>query len=54
MPSTLKERGSITGAAGLAANSVLERLYAMAGGGQTLSGTDVPPWLWEVAQTDSL
>ncbi|WP_327090190.1 ROK family protein [Nonomuraea sp. NBC_01738] len=54
VPSTLKERGSITGAAGLAANSVLERLYAMAGGGQTLSGTDVPPWLWEVAQTDSL
>lgn len=49
VPSTLKERGSITGAAGLAANTVLEQLYAAASGGQTLSSTDVPPWRWNAA-----
>ncbi|MEV4897129.1 ROK family protein [Nonomuraea sp. NPDC055795] len=46
VPSTLKENGSITGAAGLAANTVLEQLYAVAAGGEALSSTDVPPWRW--------
>ncbi|GAA4049444.1 ROK family protein [Nonomuraea soli] len=46
VPSTLMERASITGAAGLAANTVLEQLYALADGDRPLADMDVPPWQW--------